>query len=142
MRKLIGRALVLAVLAGCLVVIPSPQRTRADWAGCDADRSARNDYCIEQHDACVWNSGTTCQADYNTCLDQSAKLHHDFSTTPASGCLFENGSDPVPLPVLDTSLSDCATACQEGAAPVENPAENFQYLLECNKYCRDHYPKP
>ena len=40
MRKLIGKALALALLIGCFVLIPSPRPTRADWAGCDADRSA------------------------------------------------------------------------------------------------------
>jgi len=142
MRNLIGKALVLALLVACFVFIPSPQPTHADWAGCDADRSTRNTYCTDQYNQCVATNGSNCQSTYNSCLDQSAKLHHDWTTTPASGCIFDGGSSTLPLPVIDTSLSQCLQGCQEGADMIEDGVAQFYYLWECNDYCDEHYPKP
>lgn len=143
MRKLILKALVLALLISCFIVVPSPQKTRADlWGECDADRSARNDYCLNQYNLCVANNGPSCQQDYNSCLDESARLHHDYTTNPPSGCLFDNTSDPVPWPVVDTSRSDCLATCSYGRSLIENTADSFEYYTQCWNYCNDTYPKP
>ena len=144
MQKVIWAALVVAVFIGCLVVISSPpQRSVADtWGECDADRSTRNDYCQQQYNLCIANSGSNCQQNLNSCLDQSAKLHHDFTQNPATGCLFDDPSDPLPLPVLDTSREDCAQTCQDGMAMIEDTAARFAYGAECWHYCDDNYPKP
>ena len=140
-RKLIWKALTLALLIVCFIFLPSPQRTRADWASCDADRSARNTYCSDQYDQCVWNSQPDCQSTYNACLDQSAKLHHDFTTNPPSGCIFDGGSSTLPLPVIDTSITQCLQSCQDGADMIENGVARFTYLWECGDYCEEKFPK-
>jgi len=142
MRKLIGKTLTLALLIACLIFIPAPQRTRADWASCDADLSARNDFCTAQYNQCIASQGPNCQENYDSCRDQAAKIHHDFTQTPATGCIFENAPDPLPLPMIDTSRSDCMATCQEGADQIEDGVEQFHYLVECNNYCDEHYPKP
>jgi len=143
MRKPIGKVLALALLLGCFVSFPSPQQTRADtWANCDADRSNRNDYCLAQYDQCVWVSGPNCEQTRNTCLDQSARLHHDYTTSPPSGCLFENQPDPVPLPIYDDSRETCMATCIDAASQIPDQAESFQYMAWCWHYCDDTFPKP
>ena len=143
MRKLILKALVLTLLVACFIVVPSPQRTRADlWGECDAARSARNDYCEQQYNLCLQNNGPDCLTNYNSCLDTAARLHHDYTTNPPSGCLFENPDDPAPWPVIDTSRSDCLETCSYGASLIENFMDRWEYYDACWNYCDEHYPKP
>src|ERR1044072_5545429 len=129
MKKSIGKVLAFALLLGCFVFVPSPQQTRADtWANCDADRTNRNDYCLAQYNQCVQsnianNTNNDCEGPRNSCLDSSAKLHHDYTTSPPSGCLFENQTGPVPLPVYDDSRERCMQTCSDGASQISNQAE-------------------
>ena len=143
MRKLIWKVLVLTLLVACFVVIPSPQPTRADlWGECDAARSARNDYCQQQYAYCILTGGTDCEANRNACLDQSARLHHDYTTNPPSGCLFENPDDPAPWPIVSTSRSDCLSTCSYGASLIADFNDRFEYYDACWNYCDATYPKP
>jgi hypothetical protein len=143
MRRLLWKGLVLSLLTACFIVIPSPQPARADlWGECDAARSIRNDWCADQYDDCVWNSGPNCQETYNACLDTTARLHHDYTTTPPSGCLFENPEDPMPWPIVSTSRSDCLSTCSLGASRIENPIDRFEYYDACWNHCDATYPKP
>jgi hypothetical protein len=143
MRNLLWKALVLTLLVACFIVIPSPQRTRADiWGECDAARSARNDYCLQQYNTCILNSGSNCQQNYNDCLDEAARLHHDYTQSPPTGCLFENPEDPVPWPVIDHSRSDCLATCSQGASQIENFLDRWDYYDACWNYCDANFPKP
>ena len=143
MRKYMWKALVLTLFIGCLIVIPSPQRTRADlWGECDADRTARNQYCLDQYNYCLQNGGFNCLETYNACLDEAARLHHDYTTSPPSGCLFENPDDPVPWPIVSTSRSDCLATCSAGASRFTNFLDRVEYYDNCWNYCDATYPKP
>ena len=142
MRKLLGKSLVLALLVGCFIVTSSPQRTRADiWGECDAQRSERNDACGEWYRQCILTGGTTCEADYNRCLDEAARLHHDYTTDPPSGCLFDNPDTPVPWPVIDRSRSICLGGCSQGASQIPNIADRMEYYMACYDYCNANFPK-
>lgn len=143
MRKLIGKALVLALLIACFIIIPSSQPSSADvWGECDAQRSIRNDVCLAEYNACLINNGTDCLGTYNRCLDEAARLHHDYTQSPPTGCLFENPDDPVPWPVLSNSRSTCLSGCSEGASQIENIEDRLEYYGACWAYCDANFPKP
>jgi hypothetical protein len=141
MLRHVRTPIILAVLIGCVVFVVPLQQTKADiWGECDADRSARNQVCLQDYDACVAAGGTNCPYP-NACLDESARLHHDYTQSPPTGCLFDNETNPVPWPVISDSRSACLGGCQQGASQIENLPDRLEYYMECWNYCNDNFPR-
>ena len=142
MLRHVRTPIILAVLIGCMIFVAPLQQTKADlWGECDADRSNRNDYCLAQYNGCQATGGTNCDGNYNACLDESARLHHDYTQSPPTGCLFENEINPVPWPVISHSRSACLEGCQQGASQIENLPDRLEYYMECWNYCNENFPK-
>ena len=143
MRKLTWNFLILAVMVGCLIVITTPQRTQADiWGDCDAERSTRNAVCQADYNTCIANNGSNCTSALNACLDTAAQLHHDYSQSPPTGCIFDDAMSPVPWPVNSDSRSLCIQGCMQGAATIPDPADRLEYSDACADYCNEQFPKP
>jgi hypothetical protein len=145
MPRLVRRLLILTALIGALIFLSSPQRTRADFDGCDTDLFSRVDYCGEEIAACELersfgvgpcappHTSNCCSNRYSACLDDTQALYND--------CLTMTNPPPKPLSVIDESRQQCLLGC-ERCQDIEDGVERFACNVECGNFCNETYPRP
>lgn len=120
--KCLYKVLVLCLMLGALVALPTPQQAQSG-------SSDPTQWCTTQYHNCMDACGGDwyCQAN---CDDNYAACINDADT-----------ESPEKYPVIDRSRSACLEGCKQGADSIEDPNESMSYYMACWNYCNETYPK-
>jgi hypothetical protein len=135
MKTLLRSIAILFVFLGAVIVLQSPQPTKADWP-CDLNGNADAEACANSYRQCV-NAGVDpneCAEQYQFCLMYGREQY--------DSCVFVNGESPNPWPVINEHRAWCNQGCQTACDEVSDPAERFYCRYNCMNWCNETYPKP
>lgn len=123
-HTLARRLTLLTVLTFSLVMLAMPTLTHADiWGECDADLSARNQWCDNAYSSCIFlstNSVAECNTQYYSCLGEANRFYQS--------CLAEKEEALKKWPVIDKR-----TRCLQGCEIYQ--VHDWEAYLACKSAC-------